>query len=162
VSHPCLKTPLPWIKTCPPPPQLGAPPIGLKPPWNGSGQISCPYEVMPPLPPLLDVALSGRCPCRVHPRSQPDVRSSFNSLVTGGYFISACNSQVALHCPSRHRLEVVMSVMTQPPKAASLKLPSLRGVRGRRRRKVLRAAKCLSGSFFPNFKPRYRSSRKGE
>jgi hypothetical protein len=97
--------------------------LGLKPPWDVLGQISYSCDVPPPLPPLLDVAPSGCCPCGVHPRSQPEVRISFNGLVAGGYSVSVGNAHVVLHCSSWYHMEVVKFVKTKPQEVASLELP---------------------------------------
>jgi hypothetical protein len=134
----------------------------LKPPWDVSGQMSCSCDVLSPLPALLDVASSSRCPCGVHPRSRPKVRFSFKGLVTRAYSVSTGNAQVASHCSSRFRMEVVKFVKTKPLEIASLELPPFRVVRGSHRWKVWPAAKCLGGTFYPNFKSRCKSSRRLE
>jgi hypothetical protein len=66
--------------------------LGLKPPWDVLGQFSCSCDVLSPLPALLDVAPSSRCPCGIHLISQPKVCISFMGLVVGGYSVSAGNA----------------------------------------------------------------------
>jgi hypothetical protein len=134
--------------------------LGLKRPWDVSGKISCSCDFMPPLPALLDVTPSGRCPHSIHPRPQPEVCISFKGLVVGGYSVSIGNAQVASLSSSRHRMEVVKK--TKPPEIASLGLPLFRVVHERHHRKVQPVAACLKGTFYPNFKHRCRSSRRLE
>jgi hypothetical protein len=53
-------------------------------------------------------------------------------------------------------------VKTKPHEVASLEPALFRVMHGRHRRKVLPVAKCLGDTFYLNFKPRCRSSRKLE
>jgi hypothetical protein len=132
----------------------------LKPSWIATGQSSC--GALSPLPPLPIVTPCGRCPCNVHPKSQPKVRFSCSGLVAGCYSLVAGNAQVAACCSLRFRMAVVKSVGTQPPEDTSLVLPPLRGAHSKHCRKALLAVHCLGSAFFPSFKSRCRLSKKLE
>jgi hypothetical protein len=155
-SHPCS-----WWSRCktmlPPPcgsrlPHSGSrllpPRRSLKPPWVAMDQISYSCGVSLPWT-LLVVAPSSRCPCDVHPKSQSEVYISCSGLVTGCCSIVVGNDQVA-SCSSRPNMEVVKSIKSKPPEVVSLVLPLVRVASGRHHRKVLLAARCLRGTFFPN------------
>jgi hypothetical protein len=189
-SPPWLKTPLPWFRShgsataqapahsprAPPPtperdnklmvvcggsfavPRL--PWCDLKLSWIATGQSSC--GALSPLPPLPIVTPCGRCPCNVHPKSQPKVRFSCSGLVAGCYSLVASNAQVAACCSLRFRMAVVKSVGTQPPEDTSLVLPPLRGAHSKHCWKALLAVHCLGSAFFPSFKSHCRLSKKLE